>query len=119
MYPFDFQEFQAHAPVIGFYLARGCRQCGVFAIVGGHLTHIHKVSPTAVLPQSFFQMCRCIHRWFQGTAYAEKKYGPSVGDDPHAREVLGQIRKIREHRHMGQPYVGFWCSYKRTANGLT
>jgi len=45
-------------------------------------------------------------RWHQGTTYAERKYGPDVSFDPHAQEVIGQIKKIRENRHWGQPYLG-------------
>ncbi|KAH8082453.1 amino acid permease-domain-containing protein [Cristinia sonorae] len=48
-------------------------------------------------------------RWHQGTSYAERKYGPEVNHDPHAREVIGQVKKIREQRHWGQPYMAWYA----------
>ncbi|TCD65856.1 hypothetical protein EIP91_002117 [Steccherinum ochraceum] len=48
-------------------------------------------------------------RWYQGTSYAERKYGADVNHDPEAERVIGQIKKIREHRHRGQPYLAWYA----------
>lgn len=67
---------------------------------------------------------RTSNRWYQGVSHAERKYKdaerPNMSDDEveahpdvveirKARSIMAQLDKIRVNRHVGQPFVSFFC----------
>ncbi|KIP02974.1 hypothetical protein PHLGIDRAFT_130425 [Phlebiopsis gigantea 11061_1 CR5-6] len=71
--------------------------------------------------QSWAGMLFTYIRWYQGTVYAEEKHkhnthdGQDLTDHPQqemiedSRNVIAQIKRIRVHRHWGQPYLAYWA----------
>ncbi|THG96082.1 hypothetical protein EW026_g5681 [Hermanssonia centrifuga] len=59
--------------------------------------------------QSWAGMLFTYIRWFQGTAYAERKNKPYAEDDEESRKVLADIQQIKINRHWGQPYLAWYA----------